>query len=66
MVEFAELRPGTGNLRAICGHCYTIMHRRANRSALSIVMPGIAVQITDGPRRLAGSIASCLKCDSDQ
>lgn len=66
MVEYVELRPGSGNLRAMCGYCDTIMHRRAPRSALSIVMPGIAVQIREDPMRLAGGLVPCVHCDSDQ
>lgn len=31
MVDYVELRGGSGNLRAICEACETIMHRRVRR-----------------------------------
>jgi len=65
MVDFVETRPGTGNLKAMCGMCETIMHRRARLSALASVMPGLIVQITHASERLFGRLAPSLNCDSD-
>ncbi len=45
MVDFVPLNARSGNLRALCGTCGGLMHRRASLTALSTVMPGIAVQI---------------------
>ena len=65
MVEFVELRAGTGNLRALCENCETIMHRRVRRSAISTAMPGIDVQIRQAPLRLSGSRDPSLICAAD-
>jgi excisionase family DNA binding protein len=49
MVDFVPLTARSGNLRAICGTCEGFMHRRASTEALGTVMPGIAVQMAQGP-----------------
>jgi hypothetical protein len=54
MVEYVESKSGNGNLRALCEACGTVMHRRARHSGLAAVMPGIAVQIREAPKRLVG------------
>ena len=66
MVDFVELRPSTGNLRAICDTCGTMMHRRARRQALDDVMPGIAVQITEAATRLSGCPNPSPNCDPER
>ena len=45
MVDFLPITARSGNLRAICETCGTLMHRRASVTAIAAVMPGIAVQI---------------------
>lgn len=65
MVDFVELRPGKGNLRAICGLCGTMMHRSARRQVLPAVMPGISVQITEAAARLVGCSNPSPDCDSN-
>jgi hypothetical protein len=49
MVDFVELKPGSGNLRAFCEVCDTLMHRSAAKANLPAVMPGIDVQIRRAP-----------------
>ena len=66
MVEYLELKPGTGNLGAMCEACGTIMHRRARRTGLAVVMPGIDIQIREAPSRLVGSSNPSLNCDSER
>jgi hypothetical protein len=63
MVDFIELRPSTGNLRALCGICGIIMHRR---DALSAVMPGIDVQFVEAPQRLVGNSRPSPNCDLER
>lgn len=63
MVEYVELKPGTGNLGAVCETCGTTMHRRARFSALTVIMPGIEVRIREAPARLSGSPLPTLNCD---
>lgn len=48
MVDYLPLNARSGNLRALCGVCGGLMHRRASLTSLSAVMPGIEVQITSG------------------
>jgi hypothetical protein len=47
MVELVNVKRGVGNLRALCGICGGLMHRKARRDALAAIMPGLAVQITE-------------------
>ena len=63
MVDYIELRPGTGNLRALCGTCDALMYRRARGAALASVMPGIEVQIWEAPPRLEERPFPSLNCD---
>lgn len=64
MVDWTPINARTGNLKALCGTCETVMHRRARRDALSTVMPGLHVQIVEGPSRLNGKPIPSLNCDS--
>lgn len=66
MVDFVMAKPFTGNLRAIFDVCGTLMHRRARRSSLPAVMPGVAIQYTEAPPRLRESPAPSLNCDSKE
>jgi hypothetical protein len=65
MVDFVELKSGSGNLRALCEACGTLMYRRARQSAIPTVMPGIDVQIRQAPPRLSGRPDPSLNCASD-
>lgn len=49
MVEFVGMNATTGNLKALCESCGTMMHRRTRMDRISTVMPGIEVQITEAP-----------------
>lgn len=49
MVDLRPLTARAGNLRALCGTCGALMHRRASLTTLGTVMPGIAVQIAQAP-----------------
>jgi hypothetical protein len=52
-VEYLQKRRGTGNLRAPCSECGTIMHRCVRQGAIHTVLPGLLVQITEAPPRLS-------------
>ena len=65
MVDFVESKPGSGNLRALCEVCDTLMHRRATKSALPAVMLGIDVQIRQAPPRLSGCPDPSVNCAVD-
>ena len=66
MIEFVTSAGPTGNLRAICGICETIMHRRASRDALAVVMPGIDVQFREASARLIGRTGPSPNCDVER
>jgi len=63
MVDWTPINDRTGNLKALCGTCETIMHRRARRDALAKIMPGLHVQIAEGPSGLKGEPIPSLDCD---
>lgn len=63
MVDWTPINARTGNLKALCGTCETVMHRRARRDALTTIMPGLNVQIVEGPSRLKGEPIPSLNCD---
>lgn len=63
MVDFVPMRPGSGNLRALCGCCETIMHRRVRETEIGKVMPGCTVQFVQGRPSLSGQTVPSLNCD---
>ena len=63
MVDFVAMRPSSGNLRALCEHCETIMHRRVRDAEIAKVMPGCTVQFVQGQPSLSGQTAPSLNCD---
>lgn len=63
MVDFVAMRPGGGNLRALCEFCETTMHRRVREAEIAKVMPGCAVQFAQAQPRLSGHTAPSLNCD---
>jgi hypothetical protein len=63
MIDYEARNARTGNLRALCEQCATIMHRRVRRDRISLVMPGMEVKLTEAPARLKGSTAPSLNCD---
>ncbi len=63
MVDFVPMRPGSGNLRAICECCEAVMHRRIREADIAKVMPGCTVQFAQGQPSLSGQTAPSLNCD---
>jgi hypothetical protein len=64
VAEYVAVSAKSGNIRAICETCETVMHRRVSRSALVATMPGIGLQIPEHPLRLIGSLSPSPNCDS--
>jgi len=64
MVEYISITPTSGNLRALCECCETVMHRRVRQPAITAVMPGFEVQIAQGLPRLSGQASPSVICDS--
>lgn len=66
MIDYHPMRPESGNLRALCEVCETVMHRRIRFADLEREMPGCEVQITQGPSSLNGQAYPSLNCDSEK
>lgn len=68
MADFVTVAVGAGDLCALCEACGTVMHRRAQRDQVGAILPGCAVQFTEGQERIDGcpkpSPNSALKRDS--
>lgn len=64
MVEYMPRNAATGDLIALCGTCSTMMFRRARRSDLCAIMPGIDVQIREADARLLERASPSLNCDN--
>ena len=65
-VEYVPMPSGAGNLRAACSECGTIMHRRAQQSAIHAILPGVLVQITEAAPRLSESPPPSTICDFER
>lgn len=63
MVDYVPMRPGGGNLRALCECCETIMHRRVREADIAAIMPGCTVQFAQDQPSLSGQTAPSLNCD---
>lgn len=64
MVDFVPFTPSSGNLRALCEECGTLIHRTANRAQVSALMPNLEVRMVEADPRLTGSRAPSLNRDS--
>ena len=66
MAVYIPITESSGNVRAICEACETIMHRRVALPAIAGTMPGIEIQLTERPLRLIGSPSPSLNCDLEE
>lgn len=66
LVEYVTLTPKTGNLKAFCGTCETVMHRKVRRADLAAAMPETDVQFAERSLRLIGSSSLSLNCDPER
>jgi hypothetical protein len=66
LVEYVPLTVKSGNLKAFCAACETVMHRRVCRSAVAATMPDLDVQFAERSLRLIGSPSPSLNCDSER
>ena len=62
MADFVLMVPGSGNLRALCECCETLMHRRTREADIERIMPGCTVQFARGQPSLSGRRAPSLNC----
>lgn len=66
MVDYIPINAASGNLKAICATCETVMHRRASFARLAAILPGCDVQIAEALPRLKGSSLPSLNCDFER
>jgi hypothetical protein len=66
MIDYLSINAVSGNIRALCAICETVMHRRASKAALTSIMPGCEVQFGQAPSRLKRSPAPSLNCDLER
>lgn len=64
MVEAIRQNATTGNLRAICEACGTMMHRRTRLAAIGAIMPSLDVQIREAGPRICERTSPSLNCDN--
>jgi len=66
MVEYTATNAATGNLKAICETCETMMHQRARLANLAAKMPDMEVQITQAPSRIVERTHPSSNCDKTE
>jgi hypothetical protein len=64
MIEYAATNATTGNLKAMCESCGTMMHRRTRLADLAARMPGLDVQRTLAPSSIAALPQPSPNCDN--
>lgn len=62
MVEYVVTNAATGNLKAMCETCYTMMHRRARLASIGALMPGLDVQRREAPLSIIVRTHPSLNC----
>jgi hypothetical protein len=65
-VDYLSINAKSGNVRAICATCETVMHRRALQAALASILPGYDVQFVEALPRLKGSSPPSLNYDLER
>lgn len=66
MVAYLWINATSGNLRAVCATCETVMHRRASKAALASILPGCDIQFVEALPRLKGSPSPSLNCNLER
>ena len=66
IVYFLSINSKSGNIRAICATCETVMHRRTSKDALATILPGCVIQFVEALPRLSGSPPPSLNCDLER
>lgn len=64
MVEYVATNAATGNLKAMCETCGTMMHRRVRLAAVLTIMPDLDVQRREAPPRLMERTHPSLNTDN--
>ena len=66
IVDFISINDTSGNIRAICATCETVMHRRASKASLASILPGCDFQIVKALPRLSGCSPPSLNCELER
>lgn len=64
MLEYTPANALTGNLKALCETCGTLMHRNTRQADIPARMPGLAVQITQAPSSIDARAHPSPNCDN--
>lgn len=65
MVDCTVTSLASGNLKAICDACETIMHRRVSLASLAATMPGIEVRVARARSHIGECEDAPSNCDQD-
>ena len=63
MVDYTATNAATGNLKAICETCGTVMNRRVRLATLAATRPDLDLQRREAPSRISERTHSCLNTD---
>lgn len=66
MVEYAATNAATGNLKALCETCGTVMCLRIRLDSLAARMPGMDVQITQASSSIGALTRPSSNCDKTE
>ena len=66
MVEYAATNAATGNLKALCETCGTLMCQRIRLARISVRMPGMDVQITQASSSIGARAHPSSNCDKTE
>ncbi len=66
MVEYVAMTPTTGNLKALCETCGTMMHRRAREADIALKMPGMDVHRTQALSSIGARTHPSPNCDKSK
>lgn len=64
MVEYVATNAITGNLKALCETCGTMMHRRTRLDGIAARMPGLDVRRTVAPFSIVARAQPSPNCDN--
>lgn len=64
MVEYAATNAATGNLKALCETCGTMMHRRTRLADIAAKMPGLDVRHRQAPSSIGVRAHPSPNCDN--
>lgn len=63
MVEYVPVAETSGNLRAICPDCETLIHRRVNLAKLPAIQAGLEITLAQALPRIRERRSASVNCD---